>query len=273
MTDETEYNKARIKSIFNTIASGYDNPSQRYFPFAADYLITLAKPRSGDRVLDVATGTGLVAIAAAQAIHPGGRVQAIDISTNMLDKAEANISKHALQNIDLHEMDAENLEFRSNYFDLITCSFGVFFFDNPAKAVKQWLRVLKPSGRIVFSSFAQNAFEPVMTLFREDIQSMGLNLPETKWQQFTSRESCQSFLEEAGYTDAEITTKQMGYHLASEQDWWEIVWNSGLRGIVDLLTPGQLAEFRLKHLDRVAGLKTENGIWMDVEVLFSQGNK
>lgn len=265
--------KTGIKNTFNTIASGYDNPSQRYFPFTADYMITLADPRPGDKVLDVATGTGLVAIAAAQAINPGGRVQAIDFAQQMLDKAEFNVKKHALLNVDFHEMDAEQLEFKSSYFDLITCSFGVFFFTDPDTAVKNWQRVLKPGGKVILSTFAKDAFQPLMKQFRDDIESMGVNFPETSWTRFFEPELCKTFLEDAGYQDVQVTTKQMGHHLSSEQDWWEIIWNSGLRGIVEMLPNDRVGEFRLTHLEHITELKTEDGIWLDVEVIFSQGTK
>ncbi len=265
--------KAVIKDTFNTVAGGYDNPSQRYFPFTADYLINLVQPKPGDRVLDIATGTGMVAIAAAQAIRPDGRVQAIDIAAQMLNKARFNVNKHALDNVDLHEMDAEKLEFRSNYFDLLTCSFGVFFYADPDATIKHWQRVLKPGGRVVITTFAKSAFSPLIDLFRENFEQLGVSFPETNWQRFAEPDLCAAFLKDAGYNNIEVTTKQMGHHLASEQDWWEIIWNSGLRAIVEMLNPEQLAQFRLKHLQEVAKLKTDDGIWLDAEVIFSQGNK
>lgn len=126
-TPEPEQIKQGIKQTFNLVASGYDTPAMRYFPFAADRLAALLKPNRGSRVLDVATGTGMAAIALAQMIAPQGRVQGIDISDKMLDKAQVNIDKAGLSNIDLHAMDAERLDFRSNYFDAASCAFGLFF--------------------------------------------------------------------------------------------------------------------------------------------------
>ena len=65
----------------------------------------------------------------------------------------------------------------------------------------------------------------------------------------------------------------MGYHLANENDWWEIIMNSGFRGILNALSPEQQAQLREQHLQQVAGLKTNDGIWLDVEVIFTQADK
>lgn len=273
LSPEQQQFRETIKATFNTIADRYDNPSQRYFPYTADYLINLVQPKPGNRVLDLATGTGLVAIAAAQSARPGGHVQAIDIAEGMLNKAIYNVNKYGLENVDFHEMDAENLEFKSDYFDLLTCSFGVFFFTDPDTAIKNWLRVLKPRGKLIITTFAKSAFKPLTDLFRKNFEELGVSYPETNWQRFADPEQCISFLEEAGYVDVEVTSKQMGHYLSNEQDWWEIIWNSGMRALVDMLTPEQLAQFRLKHLEEVAALKTETGIWLDVEVIFSLGRK
>lgn len=265
--------KSRITNTFDLIADGYDNPSQRFFPFAADYMMSLATPKTGERVLDIATGTGMAAIAAAQAIAPDGRVQAIDLSENMLAKALRNVSKHALTNVDFHVMDAERLEFRSGYFDLISCAFGVFFFTDTTQALHSWLRVLKPGGRIIFTSFSRNTFQPMADWFREAIEACSQPFPEPAWQRMAEPRQCQDLAVQAGYCNPQVTTKQMGYHLASENDWWEILWNSEFRGILNSLTAQQLADLRLRHLEQVAGLKTEDGIWLDVEVHYTRAEK
>jgi hypothetical protein len=63
-----------------------------------------------------------------------------------------------------------------------------------------------------------------------------------------------------------VVDKQFGIHLNCADDWWEVIWNSGYRGIVGQLNQEQLAQFRQEHLAEVAELKTDKGIWMDVPV-------
>ena len=269
---ETEL-KDHIRSIFDRVSPNYDNPEMRYFPFAADFMMGLAKPKSGERVLDIATGTAMVAIAAAQYLQPAGRVQAIDISEGMLGKAKQNIDKHALNNIDIHNMDAEQLTFRANYFDLITCGFGLFFLADAKQAVKQWHRVLKPGARVIISTFTQSAFMPMVKWFRELIEETGVEFPANSWQQFSDSKSCLELFPGDLFAEQIITTKQHGIHLKDASEWWNIITNSGLRSYLELLDPDQQAKLRIKHNQQLDELKTKDGIWLDVDVIYTQAIK
>ncbi|MEK7207536.1 MAG: class I SAM-dependent methyltransferase, partial [Pseudomonadota bacterium] len=119
--------RQHVVTLFNLVASGYDNAALRYFPFAADRLITQMQPAPGTKILDVATGTGVVALAAAQAIGEGGRVAAIDLAESMLERLQEKIDKFGIRNIDLHVMDASSLDFPRDYFDHVNCSYGLYF--------------------------------------------------------------------------------------------------------------------------------------------------
>lgn len=263
--------------MFNLVADGYDGPMLRFFPFAGDQLADRLKLKPGERVLDIATGTGAFATAAGQRVRPGGRVQAIDLSEGMMKKAEANVAKMALDNVDFHTMDAEKLEFKSNYFDAIGCSFGLFFLTDMAEALTNWRSVLKPGGRLMFTSFAPSAFQPMTDLFFEDLQTVGFELPQDQPLRPADRlpnpEFCISLLNDSGFTGTVSQSKQLGFHFGEAKDWWEILWNAGFRGYLEKMEPEQLFEFRKIHLPRVAKLKNDDGIWLDVETWFSGGVK
>ena len=262
--------KSHIESIFNTVSDAYDSPEMRYFPFAGDYMVDLVKPKPGEQVLDIATGTGMVAIPAAQAVHPEGRVHAIDIADGMLAKAHKNITKHALTNIDLYNMDAENIEFRSNYFDLITCGFGIFFLPDPYQAIKSWQHVLKSGGRVILSTFNTTAFMPMAQWFRDCYEESGNTYPQAAWQQFSDEQSCLSLFDDNVFENKQVTRKQHGIQLKDEHEWWHIIQSSGFRGILANLNDIQKKTLREKHLKQVAELKTDDGIWLDVEVIYTQ---
>lgn len=270
-----EQAKQQTRQIFDQLSAGYDNPVTRFFPFCADRLTDYLKPRPGSKVLDVATGTGVVAVALAQALSNGGRVTGIDISAGMLDKAEENIRKMALNNIDLHEMDAENLEFRAGYFHYVVCSYGLFFMPDMQAALKEWVRVLQAGGKLAFSCFETTAFEPMLTDFAERLQTFGVQLPEGPFgsRRITSLDHCTDLLGEAGLEDVSAEVVQIGYHLKDESEWWEVLSNTAMRGLFEQVAPQQQEEFRQQHLAFVAGLKNENGLWMDVQTRFACGIK
>lgn len=269
--------KEQTRQLFDLIAEGYDNPSMRYFPFAGDQLSDRLKLKPGERVLDAAAGTGAFTAAAAQAVYAGGgRVQAIDLSDNMLRQAEKTLAKMQLDNVDMHIMDAANPEFRSDYFDAIGCSFGLFFFEDMEGALRQWYRVLKPGGRVMFTSFSPTAFQPLMNIFFEDLKAVGFTPPgETPRpsDRLPSQDYCKQLLTDAGFVDVDSQEKQLGYHLGKTEDWWEILWNAGMRNYLEALTPEQLTEFRKIHLPHIEAQRVEDGIWLDVTVWFSGGVK
>ncbi|GMR07592.1 MAG: methyltransferase domain-containing protein [Gammaproteobacteria bacterium] len=268
--------KQQVQQLFDTIAGGYDNPSMRLFPFVADKLVSIARLAPGEKVLDVATGTGMVAIAAAQMVAPQGRVMAIDMSQQMLDKADINIKKLTSGNVDLFEMDADSLDFRSNYFHAVLCSFGIFFLPDMLAGLKEWVRVTREGGRVAFTSFGMQAFQPMAALFRERIQEFGVELPDQEkvaWYLMSDPDYCEELQTQAGLKEVEVTSRQMGYHMNNADDWWEVVWNSGMRDMVGRLSADDLSQFRKQHLADVSALVTDKGLWMDVETIFSKGIK
>ena len=269
--------KTGIVNTFSLVADGYDNPALRFFSFAGNELAGRLNLRPGESVLDIATGTGAFAIVAGQRVRPGGRVQAIDLTAAMLKKAEANVAKMTLDNIDFHVMDAEQLEFQSGHFDVIGCSFGLFFLQDMSAALKSWFRFLKPGGRLMFTSFAPSALQPMTTMLFEDLRAVGLPLRDNETGgsagRLPSQDFCSSLLSEAGYIDSKSESQQLGFYLGNTEDWWDVVWNAGLRGYLERLSPEQLDELRARHLPRVEQLRQAEGIWMDVETWFSGGSK
>lgn len=265
--------KTAVTQVFNLVSKLYDNPSLRFFPFCADKMIDYAKIKPGQKVLDVATGTGMVAIAAAQAIGNEGRIQAIDLSEGMIDKAQENMNRAGLSNVDFHIMDGENLEFKNNYFDVITCSYGLFFMPDMSAALKSWLRVLKPGGKIIFSSFAPSAFTPLSDVFMDNLAEYGITPPTPRWLQLAEEELCKNMLEENGFIETQVTQAQLGYHLKESKDWWEAIQSAGYRGLYEQLPQEHRNDFQKKHLTEVEKLKTDKGLWLDVQTLFSTALK
>lgn len=106
-------------------------------------------------MLDVATGTGDLAIAAAKR-SPELSVKGVDIAVSMLKKAMQKIEKNGLANrVEVAEGDAENLKFENHTFDVVTAAFGVRNFENVHKGLLEMYRVLKPQGDIIILEFSK----------------------------------------------------------------------------------------------------------------------
>jgi SAM-dependent methyltransferase len=131
---------------------------------ATEMMLDLADLRTGNRVLDVAAGTGDQTLLAAQRVGPNGYVLAIDISTAMLTNADEAIRKAGLTNVETRIMDAENLDLDADSFDAVICRLGLHSFPNPPKAVRAMRRVMKPGGKVavlVRSTREKNPYEGV----------------------------------------------------------------------------------------------------------------
>ncbi len=268
-----EKHKQGVSAVFDTVATGYDDPALRFFPFCADRIVKQLRPSRGWKILDVATGTGALAGALAQAIQPDGRVMAIDLSAGMLARAEKNIKKLALDNIEFFRMDAEEPEFKSDYFHAVTCSFGLFFIPDMLKALKQWRRMTRPGGTVLFSSFTENAFDPLVHVFIDDLKNFGLDVTEKTVgsARLKDPDICRDLMVAAGFSEVEQNVVQVGYHLKEAKEWWAAIWNTAMRGLVEQLPQESQSDFKRSHLERVAGLKTDDGLWMNVEVRLTSG--
>jgi ubiquinone/menaquinone biosynthesis C-methylase UbiE len=128
---------------------------------ATEMLLKLADLRAGDRVLEVAAGTGDQALMISRIVGPRGHVAAVDISPNMLAHA-ANAAREAgLANIETRVMSAEKLEFEENSFDAVLCRFGLMLFPQPQTALAEMHRVVKPTRKVtvmVWSTAEKNPF-------------------------------------------------------------------------------------------------------------------
>lgn len=124
-------------------------PLQAITTGPAARLVTHAGIGAGARVLDVACGTGVVAITAARR---GARVTGADLTPALLEVARAN-ARTARVDVAWEEADVECLPFGDDTFDVVVSQFGHMFAPRPAIATQEMLRVLKPGGVVAFSTW------------------------------------------------------------------------------------------------------------------------
>jgi ubiquinone/menaquinone biosynthesis C-methylase UbiE len=273
INDDVEAHKKSVTETFNNVAAGYDHPALRWFPFAADAVLEHLQIKPDTKLLDVATGTGVVAVSAAQYVRPTGRVIAVDLSDKMMEQAAAKARHLGYDNIDFIQMDGEFLEFKSDYFDYVICNFGLFFMPDMGKALQGWSRVCKPGGQMAFTSFTEAAFKPYMEILIDHLQEFGADLEEQTFstQRLIDPLVCQQLLQDNGCCDVKSVVNQCGYHLSQVEDWWSILWNTGARSFLQKIETDRLAAFKRHHLDVIQGLFTGEGLWLDVEVNISTG--
>ncbi len=144
--------KVRDAGSYDDLTAEFDQFTARLSQPLAEHLVALAQLTPGERVLDIGTGTGVIALLAAGRVAPKGAVTGIDLSEGMLKAASEKASRTGLAHlVQFRLMDAEALEFGGASFDAVLSLFALLHFPNPLTALREMLRVLRPGGRLVLA--------------------------------------------------------------------------------------------------------------------------
>jgi demethylmenaquinone methyltransferase/2-methoxy-6-polyprenyl-1,4-benzoquinol methylase len=152
-------NKAEtVKRVFDSVAERYDvmNDLMSLGLHRAwkAFAISVARPKPGERMLDIASGSGDLAAALGRKVLPGGEVWITDINRRMLERGRDRLLDRGLQ-LPAVQCDAERLPFPAAHFDCVTVGFGLRNMTRKELALAEMARVLKPGGRLVVLEFSK----------------------------------------------------------------------------------------------------------------------
>jgi protein-L-isoaspartate(D-aspartate) O-methyltransferase len=262
--------KLQIAAAFDS-RTDYDDA---YTVRRATKLVELAQLKNGDSVLDIATGTGIVAVAAAQSVGPEGNVVGVDISRGMLDQAHRKIRATGLQNIDLIEADVERISFEPERFNAILCSSSFMWLTDISAALRHCRNWLKPGGLLAFSCYSESSFKAPLLV--KACARFGISLPNCN-EPLGSHDRCRELLRAVNFDDIQIQTEQLGSHLSRNDPWWQ--WD----GDADYLDPRgnplaelseeQLGEIRKAYEAEVDALATDQGYWHEITMFLVSARK
>lgn len=218
--------KEQVTQMFDTISGNYDNLN-RVISFGIDIkwrkkVLKIVSDKKPKVILDIATGTGDLAILMAQT--NAEKIIGLDISAGMLEVGKKKVEEKKLSNtIDLVLGDSENMPFDDNYFDAITVGFGVRNFENLEKGFGEILRVLKPNGVFViletsvpekfpykqgYNFYSKNILPLIGKLFSKDNDAYGY-LSESA-AAFPYGEALNNILRKTGFIDVVAMPQTFG---------------------------------------------------------------
>ncbi len=228
---------------FGALAPTYDRMG--FLTLTAQHLAQAAALQPGMRVLDVATGTGTVALEAARVVGPAGSVVGLDLSAAMLEKARA---RAGAEGVTFQTGDAMSLPFADASFDAVLCASALFFMPDLVAALREWGRVLKPGGRVGFTAFAPGLMAPLPPMWAAALAPHGLKPQGPPIGRLPSPEKARELLEGAGYSDIRAEVDFVPYRLETAEHRWDDI-EAGLEGLpLAGMSPEMVADIRVGHL-------------------------
>lgn len=149
-----ESHNLKAQSVWNSPAGRYDEIS-RSIADVIEHAVERLQPRPGERILDLATGTGWASRVVAERVA-GVELSAVDIAEQMLEHARFLAATRGLT-IDYQHADAERLPFADRTFDRAVSTFGVMFVGKPEQAARELARVVKKGGRVVLATWKHDS--------------------------------------------------------------------------------------------------------------------
>jgi ubiquinone/menaquinone biosynthesis C-methylase UbiE len=262
-------------AYFDSASRTYDDTRFLWEP--ARLLAVIAQIKTGQRVLDVACGTGWATMAAARATGDTGRIIGIDISQKMLDIAKQKAASARLSNVEYRPGDAEALEFADAVFDAVICASSIFFLQDIPKALREWRRVLKTGGTVAFTSFGERFLQPVLGPLGQRLSRYDGQPPPVP--SFINRtdtpDKCQELLKLAGFKveDIVITTEELGGYLPDLSIYWQQIKLSFVGPRLARMKPADLEKFKAEHLSEMKSMVTNRGIRLEIPTHFSRATK
>ncbi len=262
--------KSKMIETFNAVSAGYDNRSLRFFSESAKCMAQYLDSRDIRRILDVATGTGNLALEIARTF-PYTQVTGIDFSAGMLAQAREKAKAEGIGNAEFLEMDMHEIALPDGHFDAAVCAFGIFFAEDMNKQLRHIMTKVRPGGKVVISCFYEDSFQPLVEMLSKRLERYGVEKPPLRWKLIATEEKCRALFREAGLEEILVERKDLGYYLKGPTEWWDIIWNAGFRNQVSQLSPEDLERFREEHMGEIEVLRTKEGIWLNVKVLYTTG--
>ena len=200
MSEVQEDYKQRITSFFDS-RTAYDSEGRGH-PENAKRLLNFVPVQPGQTILDLATGTGLVAIPVAKAVGQQGSVIGVDLSSGMLAQAKAKIQAENVENLELIEADVESINFDNEQFDLIFCCSALVYISDIPTLLNKCYCWLKSGGCLAFTSSNKGShLSEVRVRVCKDL--LGIDLPHIIRPLWTP-EKCTKLLQNSGFRNIKI---------------------------------------------------------------------
>jgi ubiquinone/menaquinone biosynthesis C-methylase UbiE len=267
----------RLTATYGARAHNYESTSENsdWHRRTAALLVDRALLQTGQRVLDIATGTGLVAIDAAERVGPEGYVLGIDITAPMLEQARRKALASGLKQVRFELADAENLVLAKESFDHVLCCAALVWMRNIPQALAEWLTMLSRGGWIGLQTHPETALT-TSRILQKLAAAEGIDLRLHR--EVGSPDRLYTLLDSAGFIDIDILVEPDGYYMTLEQ---ALAWCPDINFPAPGQDPSPLRECTAIQIERLRKgyeeairlICTSQGIWLDCTSMFARARR
>lgn len=265
--------KNLVADLYSMRSASYD--TSEWHVQIARKLVDLSHVHSGARVLDICTGTGMVALYAASKVGHSGSVLGVDISEGMLEKARTNAIAAGVGYASFEIGDGENLGFPPDSFDYIFCGSAFIWMTDLDAALVHWRKLLNINGQLGFHAFSEYAFisgvvaQSVLTRFGVDYS---MSKPTG------SVEKCHALLERAGYRNIHVEVDESSTYISVDEaknSWVSLAHPAPgqFPHPLEKLTPAELISAQAQYDKEMEMRNTPRGIVNDMTTFYVYGEK
>lgn len=227
MNDEqTAAERERLLDSWDEAAKGWSRQADRLQSAAlpvSEWMLEQAQLLPGQRVLELAAGPGDTGFMAARLIEPGGRLICSDASAGMLDVARERAAEQGIANVDFKQLQLEWIDLATAEVDVVLCRWAVMLAVDPAAALRECRRVLKPGGRLVMAVWDLAEVNPWATIIQRATVELGHSEPPAPGTPgmfaLSAPGVLETLLQGSGFMDIVIESVPIARHYENVLDW------------------------------------------------------
>jgi ubiquinone/menaquinone biosynthesis C-methylase UbiE len=224
---EVEERKRQSYELWERMAKVWERRRElawRWTRPVGEWLVDRLDPQPGQTILDLAAGTGETGFLAARRLGKEGRLISSDFSPQMVGAAERVAKELGVENAEFRVLDAEQLDLGDGSVDGVLCRFSYMLMSEPLQALRETRRVLRPGGRLAFSTWGADTRNPWMTFSASVMVERGLMEPFSSQGpgvfSMPDEETIVPLVREAGFDQIEVEEMELRWRFESSDELW-----------------------------------------------------